>query len=88
MRECGREHLHLLTALRGLRVVSNRQERGLVEVELADNRREGLFRAVLPRGGGLNYEEIAKRDGIPLGTVKSRTARAYALLRKTVGRRA
>jgi RNA polymerase sigma-70 factor (ECF subfamily) len=30
---------------------------------------------------GLNYSEIAKRDGVPLGTIKSRAARALASLR-------
>jgi RNA polymerase sigma-70 factor (ECF subfamily) len=30
---------------------------------------------------GLNYSEMAKRDGVPLGTIKSRAARALASLR-------
>src|SRR6185295_2926311 len=30
---------------------------------------------------GLSYPEIAERDGVPLGTIKSRAARALAALR-------
>lgn len=33
---------------------------------------------------GLSYVEIAERDGVPLGTVKSRAARAMATLRATL----
>jgi RNA polymerase sigma-70 factor (ECF subfamily) len=31
---------------------------------------------------GLSQSEISERTGVPLGTVKSRTARAYKSLRK------
>jgi RNA polymerase sigma-70 factor (ECF subfamily) len=33
---------------------------------------------------GLSYPEIAEREGVPLGTVKSRAARALAALRATL----
>jgi RNA polymerase sigma-70 factor, ECF subfamily len=32
--------------------------------------------------GGLSQREISKRTGVPLGTVKTRTASAYKSLRK------
>jgi RNA polymerase sigma-70 factor (ECF subfamily) len=35
--------------------------------------------------GGLTYTEIAAREGVPLGTVKSRAARAMAALRAALG---
>jgi RNA polymerase sigma-70 factor (ECF subfamily) len=35
---------------------------------------------------GLSYPEIAAREGVPLGTVKSRAARAIASLRDALGR--
>jgi RNA polymerase sigma-70 factor (ECF subfamily) len=35
---------------------------------------------------GLNYSEIAEREGLPLGTVKSRAARALASLRDACAR--
>jgi RNA polymerase sigma-70 factor (ECF subfamily) len=35
--------------------------------------------------GGLTYAEIAAREGVPLGTVKSRAARALAALRAALG---
>ena len=34
---------------------------------------------------GLTYPEIAERDGVPLGTIKSRAARAMAALREALG---
>jgi RNA polymerase sigma-70 factor (ECF subfamily) len=36
---------------------------------------------------GLTYSEIAERQGVPLGTVKSRVARAFAELRKVLAER-
>ncbi len=33
---------------------------------------------------GLSYPEIAERDGVPLGTVKSRAARALTSLREAL----
>jgi RNA polymerase sigma-70 factor (ECF subfamily) len=33
---------------------------------------------------GLSYPEIAERDGVPLGTIKSRAARAMAALREAL----
>ena len=35
--------------------------------------------------GGLTYAEIAARDNVPLGTIKSRAARALAALRDALG---
>jgi RNA polymerase sigma-70 factor, ECF subfamily len=35
---------------------------------------------------GLTYAEIAEREGVPLGTIKSRAARALAALREALGR--
>jgi len=32
--------------------------------------------------GGLSQREISERSGVPLGTVKSRTARAFKRLRE------
>jgi len=34
---------------------------------------------------GLTYAEIAEREGVPLGTIKSRAARALAALREALG---
>jgi RNA polymerase sigma-70 factor, ECF subfamily len=34
---------------------------------------------------GLTYAEIAEREGVPLGTIKSRAARALAALRQALG---
>ena len=34
---------------------------------------------------GLTYAEIAEREGVPLGTIKSRAARALAALRAALG---
>jgi RNA polymerase sigma-70 factor (ECF subfamily) len=34
---------------------------------------------------GLTYQEIAAREGVPLGTIKSRAARALAALREALG---
>lgn len=34
---------------------------------------------------GLTYAEIAQREGVPLGTIKSRAARALAALREALG---
>ena len=45
---------------------------------LPDAQRETLLVAFFE---GLSYPEIAERDGVPLGTVKSRAARAMAALR-------
>jgi RNA polymerase sigma-70 factor (ECF subfamily) len=33
---------------------------------------------------GLSYPEIAEREGVPLGTIKSRAARALAALREAL----
>jgi RNA polymerase sigma-70 factor (ECF subfamily) len=33
---------------------------------------------------GLSYPEIAAREGVPLGTIKSRAARALAALREAL----
>jgi RNA polymerase sigma-70 factor (ECF subfamily) len=33
---------------------------------------------------GLSYPEIAERDGVPLGTIKSRAARAMAALKSAL----
>jgi len=35
---------------------------------------------------GLTYPEMAERDGVPLGTIKSRAARAMAALRDALGK--
>lgn len=35
---------------------------------------------------GLTYAEIAEREGVPLGTIKSRAARALQALREALGR--
>jgi RNA polymerase sigma-70 factor (ECF subfamily) len=35
--------------------------------------------------GGLSQREISERTGVPLGTVKTRTASAYRSLRKDLG---
>ena len=35
---------------------------------------------------GLSYPEIAEREGVPLGTIKSRAARALAALRDALAR--
>jgi RNA polymerase sigma-70 factor (ECF subfamily) len=34
---------------------------------------------------GLTYAEIAEREGVPLGTIKSRAARGLAALREALG---
>jgi RNA polymerase sigma-70 factor (ECF subfamily) len=34
---------------------------------------------------GLTYAEIAQREGVPLGTIKSRAARGLAALREALG---
>src|SRR5262249_27641187 len=34
---------------------------------------------------GLTYAEIAEREGVPLGTIKSRAGRALAALREALG---
>ena len=34
---------------------------------------------------GLTYQEIAEREGVPLGTIKSRAARALTALREALG---
>ncbi len=46
---------------------------------LPDAQRETLLIAFFE---GLSYPEIAEREGVPLGTVKSRAARAMAALRE------
>ena len=46
-----------------------------VETAMADLRPHHL-RAILAAAIGIEYEELAKIEGIPLGTVKSRTNRA------------
>jgi RNA polymerase sigma-70 factor (ECF subfamily) len=40
---------------------------------------------LLAYSGGLSQSEIADRLGAPIGTVKSRTRRAFARLRSTLG---
>jgi len=48
---------------------------------LPDAQRDTLLVAFFE---GLSYPEIAERDGVPLGTVKSRAARAMAALREAL----
>jgi RNA polymerase sigma-70 factor (ECF subfamily) len=63
-------------------LVDDAAERDRVRRALAtlpDAQRETLLVAFFE---GLSYPEIAERDGVPLGTVKSRAARAMAALRE------
>jgi RNA polymerase sigma-70 factor (ECF subfamily) len=48
---------------------------------LSDSQRETLEIAFFE---GLTYPEIAEREGVPLGTIKSRAARAIAALREAL----
>jgi RNA polymerase sigma-70 factor (ECF subfamily) len=60
-------------------------ERGRVQRALAtlpDAQRATLEIAFFE---GLSYPEIAAREGVPLGTIKSRAARALAALRAALG---
>lgn len=51
--------------------------------ELPDVQRQTLEIAFFE---GLSYPEIAEREGVPLGTIKSRAARALAALRDALAR--
>jgi RNA polymerase sigma-70 factor (ECF subfamily) len=63
-------------------LIDDAAERARVRRALAtlpDVQRETLLVAFFE---GLSYPEIAERDGVPLGTIKSRAARAMAALRE------
>ncbi len=68
-------------------LVDDANERERVRKALAtlpEAQRETLLVAFFE---GLTYPEIAERDGVPLGTVKSRAARAMAALREELEKR-
>jgi RNA polymerase sigma-70 factor, ECF subfamily len=68
--------------IRALDAVVRNEEIGRVHAEvysLPDNLRET---ARLRHIEGIGYPEISRRQGIPLGTVKSRLSRTYEILKK------
>lgn len=67
-------------------LIANAAEREKVRralTSLPDAQRQTLEVAFFE---GLSYPEIAEREGVPLGTIKSRAARALATLREALAR--
>ncbi len=64
-------------------VQSEAGERVLREVDDLDEAAAHVLRAAFLEG--LSYSEVAEREGLPLGTVKSRIRRALMVLRERLG---
>lgn len=64
-------------------VVAEEGERALREVDDLDEAAAHVLRAAFIEG--LSYSEVAEREGLPLGTVKSRIRRALKVLRERLG---
>jgi RNA polymerase sigma-70 factor (ECF subfamily) len=62
---------------------SERQKMQRAMASLAEPQRKTLESAFFE---GLSYPEMAEREGVPLGTIKSRAARALAALREALER--